>query len=485
MTQPRLSTVYDLSNLRLHPNGLRVYQKDTNRRPDLAKITVQGPRQTWIARDVGGTAKIPTNRKRVKDREDQEGEEQPEEEEDGSDEEEFSEIDEQASNAQEDEDREDRPKLGKKRKSKRPNPYVLKRQRFAADFDYLKSTYDASSSRASPSTEVDAEFEASGSSQKLTKLELPDPSPELLKFIHRYAAEFYTERGQLLNSSRKYRKKRRRHTRRNRLLRERRVRVQKARVNHGSSSEWSDSELDSEDFDSSSDDESDEDEGEQTDENVGDNEDLGDEENDLQASTNSDKGKGKGKGTEKDKSRKGIQYRQDEKLYTDMYKMFDGTAILALGMLVQEHIAQMLNPDIPKGWQEEMHKAYGSLSMEDLQDGAEGLAGGDQEADNEDGDGTEEEREQNDDDEEEASEGDESEEEESEEEEGDETASDEHMVEAQNSSSTTRVPQTTSDMSMEGKTRNTSLNSDDSRHIMSNDPALPSATTGSDYANAK
>lgn len=178
MTQPRISTVYDLSNLRLHPDGLRVYQKDTNLRPDLTKITVQGPRETWIARDVGGSGKIPTNRKEVKDLE----EEEEKEEKDGSDEEEeeFSEIDEKQSDTHEDEEEDEDEaglKSGRKRKPKRSKQYAQKRQRFAADFDYLKGAYDASSPRAGPSNEANVEFETSTSNQEQTELELPDPSP--------------------------------------------------------------------------------------------------------------------------------------------------------------------------------------------------------------------------------------------------------------------------------------------------------------------
>jgi len=42
----------------------------------------------------------------------------------------------------------------------------------------------------------------------------------------------------------------------------------------------------------------------------------------------------------------------------DMYKVFDGSAMMALGMLVQEHIAHLLRPSIPESWEREIRSAY-------------------------------------------------------------------------------------------------------------------------------
>lgn len=58
MTEPRWSTVFDYSNLRLHPNGTRVYQKSTNLAPRIAKVAVRTSRKNWIARDAGGFPNI-------------------------------------------------------------------------------------------------------------------------------------------------------------------------------------------------------------------------------------------------------------------------------------------------------------------------------------------------------------------------------------------------------------------------------------------
>lgn len=60
MNVPRRSTVYDLASLRLHTDGSRVYQSSsTNLKPRNAKFALRDIRGNWIARDAGGTAKVP------------------------------------------------------------------------------------------------------------------------------------------------------------------------------------------------------------------------------------------------------------------------------------------------------------------------------------------------------------------------------------------------------------------------------------------
>ena len=58
MTETRRSTVFDFSNLLLHPDGTRVYQKSTNLAPRIAKVAVRTSRNNWIARDAGGLSNI-------------------------------------------------------------------------------------------------------------------------------------------------------------------------------------------------------------------------------------------------------------------------------------------------------------------------------------------------------------------------------------------------------------------------------------------
>lgn len=131
MTQPRLSTVYDFSDLRLHPDGTRVYQKSTNLRPDLVKVTTRDSRFNWIAKDAGGSAAVPKFRKRqkaVRER-DEDGEldsKSQEESAEGS-----RESSEESEAARRDGNR-------KKRKPKRIDTRKPKRLKFAKDYNYLE-----------------------------------------------------------------------------------------------------------------------------------------------------------------------------------------------------------------------------------------------------------------------------------------------------------------------------------------------------------
>jgi len=62
----------------------------------------------------------------------------------------------------------------------------------------------------------------------------------------------------------------------------------------------------------------------------------------------------------------------------DMYRAFDGSALMAIGMLLQEHISMLLKPRIPLEWEEEMEAAgflpedeVAVLEGERLEDGDE------------------------------------------------------------------------------------------------------------------
>jgi len=137
MTHPRLSTVFDYADLRLHPDGTRVYQKPSNFRPGIIKVAVQNSRTNWIARDAGGSGKIHKMRPRGKVKETGASQE-PEgqnagvlaaevEEEIEEDVEVDEESDEQGKSSKE----------TKKRKAKPVDKRKAKRQKFAADYDYL------------------------------------------------------------------------------------------------------------------------------------------------------------------------------------------------------------------------------------------------------------------------------------------------------------------------------------------------------------
>ena len=59
----RLSTVYDYSSLRIHPDGSRVNQSSHNHRPRKSRKSVQDSRGNWFARDAGGSATVGKYRK--------------------------------------------------------------------------------------------------------------------------------------------------------------------------------------------------------------------------------------------------------------------------------------------------------------------------------------------------------------------------------------------------------------------------------------
>jgi hypothetical protein len=129
MAEPRKSTVYDYSDLRLHPDGTRVYQKLTNLRPKLTQCTVQDARSNWIATDAGGSAKVPLFVKKKRTRSSEEYEEKEGNitapvSEDGGD---------SCVQAGDDMD-----KKGKG-KAKRPDHRKAKRQRFLKSDDFLAS----------------------------------------------------------------------------------------------------------------------------------------------------------------------------------------------------------------------------------------------------------------------------------------------------------------------------------------------------------
>jgi len=123
---------------------------------------------------------------------------------------------------------------------------------------------------------------------------------DLLKCIHRYASEYYTESGQLLNSSREYRRQRK--IRRDKKKAKSRTKTSISPTNSRNPSPNDDS-LASESETSTRD---------------GDYENEGDSEVDQSKSKEKDKAQRKGR-------------KRTAKQYRDMYKVFDGSAIMAIG----------------------------------------------------------------------------------------------------------------------------------------------------------
>ncbi|KAJ6493685.1 hypothetical protein C8R47DRAFT_418403 [Mycena vitilis] len=163
---------------------------------------------------------------------------------------------------------------GKERETT-PDPDVrsAKRRKVAHDFAFLQTSLPHSiQPDISPSTSGFAV-----------------PSSDLLKCIHHFACNYYSDRGQLFNASRTYRK-----AKKQRRLAKLAAKEQQTSVEDGANS--------------------------------------GEEEG-PDASTDPPQT------THLDRRR-------------DMYKTMDGSALLAIGMLLQEHIARVLTARIPDGWEQ-------------------------------------------------------------------------------------------------------------------------------------
>ncbi|KJA29554.1 hypothetical protein HYPSUDRAFT_50142 [Hypholoma sublateritium FD-334 SS-4] len=368
MADSRLSTVFDFAALRLRPDGTRVPQQP----PARATVAVQDARARWIARDAGGSARILKLRRRGKGA-------RAEEEDAGAEEIDISRElarghpagDEGGgadADAPSDEDEDEGPSRKRKARRRATGP-AAKRRRFEADFDFLAPQPPVRSVSAEGSAPPQTQTPAAENGV------LAEPSPDLLKSIHRFASEFYSERGQLLNVSRQYRAERKQA----RLARQQRKASQskgKEKAS-GSKSPTPSSDESQEGSDDGSESDEDEDENEEGGE-IGKKdgskkkgkrkEELEDEGEDSADESSGDEEEADEAGTEEAETAKRRpktkRRRRSGKpkilppLVTDMYKVFEGSALMVLGMLVQEHINFLLTPNIPDGWEDEVKRAY-------------------------------------------------------------------------------------------------------------------------------
>jgi len=139
----------------------------------------------------------------------------------------------------------------------------------------------------------------------------PVPSSDLLKCVHYFASQYYAARGLMSNRSRKYGDE---------------VRQWNPRHVQGAAEAGTDADADAEDEDED------------------DYEDDSGKENLREEGVVKDRGKNEGKGATLES-------------VPGMYKALDGSALVAIGMLLQEHISALLKPNIPLGWEEEMETA--------------------------------------------------------------------------------------------------------------------------------
>ncbi|KAL7282751.1 hypothetical protein ACG7TL_004226 [Trametes sanguinea] len=310
MNPRRRSTVHDLAALRLHRDGTRVLNSDSNRSSRRAKYAVRDARGNWIAHDAGGLGNVKQRRSASRP---------------GHDDEPY---------ADERESADEVPRTPSKDKGKgrahedevdeELNPRARKRRRFDEDLNYLASG-------SSPAIMPPADSDIHGlKDDEETPGALPVPSSDLLKCLHYFASTYYTAMGQLYDSSREHRKERK----------ARKLEKLKAATKPGRSRRAQSEELDEHEPPHSSGEE----EVELSEEEIEDSTDEG-----------AANGQAGAVQVRKEKQiRKKRRPRQLRPMEKDMYKIFDGSALVALGMLFQEHVADMLEPRVPDGWEKEM-----------------------------------------------------------------------------------------------------------------------------------
>ncbi|KAF7984735.1 hypothetical protein HWV62_11674 [Athelia sp. TMB] len=248
----RQATVYDQTSLALHPTGARAQKKHTN--------VVLDARGNLIARDAGGWSRVP-KRGRADITEEEKGK---------SKQGEATEY----LRMEEEEEEDDGLKDYRARK----------RRKAIHDHDFLGSP------------PPDASL----------------PSSDLLKQIHSFAANWYTEHEMLHDGTREYRRDKKA------------KKDAKLAVAAASISAEPDTEIDDDDGDAS------------------------------EPESDGDSTKGRGKMHSKVK-----RQRKGKKQVTarrDMYKVFDGSALLVIGMLLQHRTANLLRPTLadPNNWEAEM-----------------------------------------------------------------------------------------------------------------------------------
>ncbi|KAK0207098.1 hypothetical protein DFS33DRAFT_643980 [Desarmillaria ectypa] len=190
MPPRRRTTIYDFSSLRVHTDGTRVEQTNRNLRPVSHKNTTRDSRGNWTARDAAGHWQVKRRRRNSGPNEPDEGKGKQGALESG--EEEHAPV--------------------KKQKTKRAE----KRRNFADDFSFLDVVAPAPSSQTIsdvvPCNDPVFSSFSLPSSVCLFSLLFRSESAftfllleDLLKCIHYFASLYYSERGQLLDASKSYR----------------------------------------------------------------------------------------------------------------------------------------------------------------------------------------------------------------------------------------------------------------------------------------
>ncbi|KAJ6591708.1 hypothetical protein DFH09DRAFT_182353 [Mycena vulgaris] len=254
----RRTTVYDFSGLNLHPDGSRA-TAPYRPRGSRAHLDRRG---NWVVEDPARIPKSYVQREVVID-----DENEPEEFD-------FTGVDlthtTTPPTSAKGKERERTPEAG-------PPARSAKRRKINHDFSFLDTSLPSAATAPSPSSAFAV------------------PSSDLLKCIHHFACNYYSDRGQLFNASRTYRKWKRRR------------RLERLALKEKAQEEAQDEDANS--------------------------------------------------GDEEGPPENGVD--PPERIFfggrrRDMYKTMDGSALLAIGMLLQEHVSRMLSPRIPDGWEQSM-----------------------------------------------------------------------------------------------------------------------------------
>ncbi|KAI0053437.1 hypothetical protein FA95DRAFT_744656 [Auriscalpium vulgare] len=296
----RLTTVHDFSALRLHPDGSRVTseagpsQPTTQLYPRNKSSAVKDTRGHWIAKDAAGHVGV---KKRKRAEADGDGED----------------FERDVSEAGLDDEETGTQFSEKVRRRKRTR--AEKRQAFANNLEFLGSESALLSVRGL-SEAPNSEHEPGGRAV---------PSSDLLKCIHYFASHYYTAHGMLTDKARVYRQEKA----------ERRRQRLEAEDIFASWREDSDEEVDQL---------AEEDDEDELDVRV-----LNEDEN-GEDKEQGEEGRGGEQGGEHAKVGRWLDEKQTGQ---DMYKVLDGSALMAIGLIFREHVASLVKPSIPPGWEED------------------------------------------------------------------------------------------------------------------------------------
>ncbi|KAG9317773.1 hypothetical protein JVU11DRAFT_1993 [Chiua virens] len=283
MSIRRKSTTHDLATLRLHPDGSRVQQSSVNARRRTAGSTLVDARGNWIAKDAGGKSSV-KKRRRISSVTADDAER------------EFIDL---SGDEEGGEDAPSQSKGGQRAHDSLPpdegepqepeweglNTRTRRRISFTHDLSFLDPPPTSASSLEQDADDLVASFS--------------DPAPDLLKSIHHFASCYYRERGQLFDSCKDYRgKKKGRYKQSQENIH---TLAANTREQHNTDSGTERTESDDEFV----------------------------EEDEDEAMDAEDSGR-EGPRTKSDACRK------------DMYKAFDGSALMGIGIVLQEYVEHTL-----------------------------------------------------------------------------------------------------------------------------------------------